>query len=76
MATNESAIDNTPETEGTTGGGETGLQRAKTSIINAVDENGNVDINKALVAVNYKGLTGSDIGDSIPATDIVEDAAE
>ena len=42
----------------------------------AVDENGNVDINKALVAVNYKGLTGSDIGDSIPATDIVEDAAE
>ena len=38
----------------------------------AVDENGDLDITQAVVANNYRGLTGSDIGDKLPVDNIPE----
>ena len=32
----------------------------------AVDANGDLDITKAIVALEYRGLTGSDIGTAFP----------
>ena len=39
---------------------------------NTYSEFADGDVTKAIVANNYKGLTGSDVKDIIPTTDIVE----
>ena len=42
----------------------------------AVDAEGNPDVTKAILAVNYKGLSGIDVVNKIPESNVVEDAED